>query len=345
MEVRTLQELEKVLQQTGTTFTVTGGKLTVEVTSKTQLRDLLHSVPFPFDISSIPTNALIENVVFDFSDPQDPRMLVNFSAHLNHHNSKITRTPIMPAINTFQDLDKLCQQARQHFRNHLSNKQDEIADVFNLFFDILKSIGKFKTPEEWRESRQEWTIALLVQSIETILGMYYLTESGFWDNALVLKRNFSEILTTAIAIGYDDQCFIDWKHRRQNCDTFEKIFKRATKSAQVPATEKTLLPHIKRYWEESSQLFSHNINPNNIRTLVKEGQIRFEPKTANAWFQERRMNTIRNMLLDVISVMVGVFDYASIAASRKPEFPEAPSIIERSNRYFQNEKWKKEETK
>ena len=251
----------------------------------------------------------------------------------------------MPDINNFDSLDKLCQQARHQFRGHNSRKQSEIDTVFTLCFDVLKSIGKFKPPGEWTDSKETWVVSVLIQSIETVLAMYYLSESGFWDNALALNRNYSELLVLSIAIGYDDQCFMDWKMKRSNFNTFHKIFKRATNSPKVPAVEKSLLPHLKRYWIESSQIRSHNIRLDSIRTLVKGGQIAFEPKVATAEFHEKRLNTIRNMLLDVVSILLGTFDYYPVVAARKSEFPEAPNILARWKQCWQNQTWQNEETR
>lgn len=250
----------------------------------------------------------------------------------------------MADVRTLDDIDALCREAREYFRGHSSEKQKEVDGVFTLCFDVFRSVRRFKNPDEWKGSREEWTLALLVQSIETVLAMYYLSESGFWDNALVLKRNFAELLLAAIAIGYDEQCFIDWKNERENVDSFGKLLKRVTQSSGVPELEKSLLPHLNRYWTQSSQLFSHNIRPRSIRTLVKDGQIKFEPKTAATEFQKKRINTIRNMLLDVISVTLGVFKYDDVVGERVADFPEAPEIIERCNLYFNNQSWRNEDT-
>ena len=103
--------------------------------------------------------------------------------------------------------------------------------------------------------------------------------------------------------------------------------KRATDSPNVPATERSLLPHLKRYWIESSQIRSHNIRLDSIRTLANQGQIRFEPKVATLEFHEKRLNIIRNMLIEVVSILLGIFDYYPLVAVRKSEFPEAPNIL------------------
>jgi hypothetical protein len=250
----------------------------------------------------------------------------------------------MSKVRAFEDLDRLCLEARKYFRSHALQDQGDVESVFNLCFDLYKSIGKFKKPEEWKDSGEEYTLSVLIQTIETVLAMYYLSESGFWDNALALKRNVAELMLTAIAIGYDSQCFIDWKNERDSFGDFNKVLSRVQDSTNVPDIERSLVPHLKRYWIESSQFFSHNIRMRSIRTLPEGGQFKFEPKLADVKFQGERLHTIRNMLLDVISISLGIFEYDEVTKRRMTEFPEAPQIIARCNKCMQNEHWKKQRT-
>lgn len=250
----------------------------------------------------------------------------------------------MAEVKAFGDVDRLCLEARKHFRSHPLQSEAEVERVFNLCFDLFRSIGRFRKPEEWKDSKEEYTLSVLIQAVETVLAMYYLSESGFWDNSLALKRNFAELLLTGIAIGYDVQCFVDWKYARDSFNDFNKILSRVQSSTNIPNIEKSLLPHLKRYWIESSQLFSHNISPRSIRTLPKDGQFKFEPKLAEIEFQEKRLHTIRNMLIDIISISCGTFEYDAVVRRSKSQFPEAPQIIARCNKCMQNEDWKKQET-
>lgn len=251
----------------------------------------------------------------------------------------------MSEIHSFKELDRLSIEARGFFRKNLDETQQEFEELFSFCFKLLKSITKFYTPDEWKDSRQEYSLGVLMQSIETVLAMYYLTESGFWDNSLVLKRNFAELLSVAIAIGYDNQCYIDWKNNRDCFNSFSKIAKRIEQSNDIPEIDKKFLPLLKKYWGESSQTFSHNVSFDSIRTLVKSGQIKFEPKTATPSFQQKRLRTFRNMVLNIISLLLGIFNYGVVAEYRKEEFPEVLEIIRQSNIFFSNNDWKEQETK
>lgn len=250
----------------------------------------------------------------------------------------------MSAVVVFQDIETLCQTARESFRSDLLAKQTQFGEVVDLLFRVLRSIGKLKPAVEWHESRQEWVLGLVIQALEIVLAMYYLSESGFWDNALALKRNYVELLTTAIAIGYDEACYVDWRHARKNASSFGKLYRRAADAAGVPQMEKDLLPVLKNYWAESSQGFSHKVKVDAVRALVTNGEARFEPKIAEAAFGVSRLNALRNMTLNLISTLLGIFDYSSEAYRRKDEFPEAISLIQEYNRYFADRALAKEKT-
>lgn len=250
----------------------------------------------------------------------------------------------MTEVQIFQDLDKLVIQARIFFRKNLGKTQPEIEEIFEVCFKLLKSISKFYTPKEWKDSQQEYSLCILIQAIETILAMYYLAESGYWDNSLTFKRNLAELFSLAIAIGYDKQCYIDWKNGRDNINSYKKITKRIEKSKVIPQIDKKFLPLLKKYWQEGSLSYSHNIDIKSIRTIVKSGQIKFEPKMVKPYFQQQRLRAIRNMLLNVISLLVGIFDYGKVTESRKKEFPEALYLINKCNLFLTNRTWKSQKT-
>lgn len=250
----------------------------------------------------------------------------------------------MPEIKTFQEIDSLVSRSRVFFRNNLGEAQPEIEQIIELCFKILRSISKFYSPEKWENSQQEYALGVLIQSLETTLSMYYLSESGYWDLSLTFKRNIAELFSVAIAVGYDMQCYVDWKNERDNINDFGKIIKRIEHSKEVSDIDKSFLPMLKKYWNESSQIYSHNIGKKSIRALAKSGQIKFEPKIAPADFQQERLRTIRNILLNILSLICGIFNYGEVTKSRKQEFPEALGLIAEANSYFTNTTWKLQKT-
>lgn len=54
------------------------GLMYVKVNSKQELQVAVRDTGYPFDISAIPDDAIIESVTFDFSDPADPKMVVDY---------------------------------------------------------------------------------------------------------------------------------------------------------------------------------------------------------------------------------------------------------------------------
>src|SRR3990167_4438113 len=225
----------------------------------------------------------------------------------------------MGNVSNFSDYDAYVLSAREYFRSHASDKKTELAEVVDLFFDLTLSIGKSRTPVEWGKSKEEDTVKVLIKSMQAIFSMYYLSESGFYNLALALKRNFTELLMVAIAIGYDDQCYIDWKNDRSNFRDMHNIASRLAGLQSIPDDpEKKLIPILSRYWNESSSLHSHQITKSSINEGMdaKAGDFHLGVRVVTEEFQGRRLNTLRNMCLNVIAVLLGVFEYDELIKDR-----------------------------
>lgn len=241
----------------------------------------------------------------------------------------------MGNITTFSEFDTFVNSARKYFREHAGQKQKELESVFNLYFSVTQSIGKKMRPEEWDGSRDEDVIKILTKAIQTIFAMFYLSESGFYDLSLALKRNFTELLLVAMAIGYDNQSHIDWKNSRDNLGDAHKIAKRLSSIASVPSVEKQLIPTLLRYWNESSQFHSHQVLKKAIEEgiRIKNGDITLGSRIVKEDTQIKRINTLRNMCLNVITILLGVFDYGNLAAGDSDKYPEAEVLISRYNNF------------
>lgn len=250
----------------------------------------------------------------------------------------------MPEPSDFASLEELCDEARAHFRSHEGDVAKEVDQVLELLLDVFRSVGQLYTVDELRGSKQEAAMGVLVQALETVLAMYFLSQDGFWDNALVLKRNYAELLLVALGIGHDHLIFVDWKHGRGNVSSFEKVLRRVDASTDVPCKQKSVLPLLKRYWCESSQSFSHSFSRSSIRTSVVDGQVHFEPKTATAEFQHGRMRALRNMLLNLAAALLSIVGFQTRAYEKRESFPDGASVAARARECFQNEKWKAEQT-
>jgi len=250
----------------------------------------------------------------------------------------------MPELVNFESLEELCEQARAHFRSQTGDRAKEMDQALVLLLDVFRSAGRLYTVEELQGSKEEAALGVLVQALETVLAMYFLSQDGFWDNALVLKRNYAELLLVALGIGHDQRIFVDWKHGRSSLNSFEKVAKRVEASTDVPCEKKSVLPLVKRYWRESSQGFSHNVSSSSVRTSIVNGQVHFEPKTATAEFQHGRMCALRNMLLNLVAAFLGIIRFETRAYEKRQSFPEGASIAARARECFQNKRWKAEHT-
>lgn len=244
----------------------------------------------------------------------------------------------MNEIKNFKNIDAIAVKAREVFRENENQTKKDFEEIFFLYFQTIKSIFKFYTPKEWEGSQNELTIGVMIQCLETVLAMYYLSESGFWHNALALKRNYVELFSVSIIIGYEKQAYIDWKNKRNTLKDFGKIIKRIEKSENIPQEEKSFIPILKQYWNEASANNSHNTSLNSIRTLVKSGKIEFEPMVVKKEYLEKRIGALRNMILNLLSLTLGIFNYGEFTEKNSERFPEALNIIGHANSLFKKGK-------
>ena len=233
---------------------------------------------------------------------------------------------------SFGDLDRQVNAARRSFRELAEPQRREIEETVGLLFLFLRSIGKFKTIEEWKGSRDEDVLMILIKSLQTTMGMLYLSESGFYDMALVLKRNYSELMLQAIAVSSSDDLYVKWKHHRKPFDDLHKIARaiEAERSA-LGDLRADLAKQLVTYWNESSALHSHQLGKKSVEDALKEGKFRLGASIATEEFQAGRLRTVRNMCLNVLSLLIQSFDYGGHAAVNADRFPEAPALISRFN--------------
>jgi hypothetical protein len=147
----------------------------------------------------------------------------------------------MYEANTLQEINKSVQDARNLFYENLDESQKELEEIFTYTYKLFQSVSKFYQPNGKLGKRYDYILSILMQSIETLLAMYYMIESGFGRNSLTLRRNYVELMMTSIAIGYDNQCYIDWKNNRGSMRGFNAISKRIEESNSVPDLEKKII--------------------------------------------------------------------------------------------------------
>ena len=231
----------------------------------------------------------------------------------------------MGTVNEFADIDALILQARAAFRDNKG--LGEIEKVFDLYFAFARSIGKFQSQKDWEGGRDEYIIKILSKAIQSLLGMLYLSESGFYDLALSLERNYIELLLIAIAVGYDDRNFTDWERGASDFRNAHKVAKKITASANVPAPEKEIVTHLTKEWETASSRYAHELHIGNVEEIIQSGEIHLGVVIADEAMRAKRLETIRSMALNVITVLVGVFRYDTVTIKDKKRFPEALTLI------------------
>lgn len=233
----------------------------------------------------------------------------------------------MGDVNSFSDVDSLIKEARDNFRTDSAGKLFDIKTVFNLYLDILKFIGSTKSLEEWTGSREEDVLKILVKTSQTVLAMLYLSEDGFYYLSNVFLRNYVELLMSAIAIGHDPDLHIAWKHRRDDFKDVHTVARKILQLQALPTLEKQLIPTLLKHWNEASDAYSHQISKDAVEQGLKftEGNFSMEPLVLKEEYQDNRKELIRNMLLNIISVVIGIF--------KDTYNEEAKPLVERYNAF------------
>jgi len=107
----------------------------------------------------------------------------------------------MSDVAAFREILDLCDQVRANCRRTTADKTPELEIPFGLLVDLIGSLRYLYALDELKASQREAALEVLMQALETTLGMYFLSEDGFWPGALALKRNYTELLAVAVAIG------------------------------------------------------------------------------------------------------------------------------------------------
>ena len=248
--------------------------------------------------------------------------------------TRTTETAAVTEVHSFRDYDRTVLEARRTFRASAEPQRREIEEVVELLFAFSRSIGKFEVEEGWSGSREEDILIALLGAFEPMMGMLYLSESGFYNAALGLKRNFAELMVQAIAISHSPDLHVKWKHDRSPFDDFHKIV-RALEEAEtpLPPNHARFVRQLAKYWNESSSLHSHMLGKKAVSDVLKGESFHLGVHIAIDEAEAKRLRTIRNMCLDMVVVLVSSFEYGAYTEARKEEFPEALDLIARWNKF------------
>lgn len=228
------------------------------------------------------------------------------------------------------DIDKFTDETEGYTRKIFSkhNKWKDINRAFEVYFSFLRSITKNLDFNNAKNSNLHYKIGISVKSVRILLPYFYLSIKGFYDEANILIRNFTELSLVLIDIGYNNQSLIYWKNGKPGeFSEISNVLKRISGNRNaIPEVDLKAVDYLKTKYHQLSQEFSHELRLQNIEKIFKlDGSIKFSDR-ANEEFTLKRAESFKALILNATSLLIGVTDYSSMVRANPVGYPEAVGL-------------------
>lgn len=240
--------------------------------------------------------------------------------------------------NFLLDIDKFTDETEKYTRKIFGkhNKWQGINNAFEVYFSFLKSITKNLNFHDAKNSNLHYKIGVSIKSVRILLPYFYLSIKGFYDEANILIRNFVELSLVLIDIGYNTQSLIYWKNGKSGeFSEIKNVLKRIDENkGNIPEVDLRAVDYLKSKYNQLSQEFSHELRLQNIEKIFKsDGSVKFCDK-ANEKFTLKRADSFRALILNAISLLIGVTNYSSMVRANLANYPEAIGLKNRFENFF-----------
>ncbi|MCL4257618.1 MAG: hypothetical protein KJZ53_03705 [Anaerolineales bacterium] len=217
----------------------------------------------------------------------------------------------MPEVLDFEGIDKQVLQIRGLFRGAKLEEMGDLTLAISTFLAFVQFSKQATNRYNLEDERFESFLGLVVKAFHMVLGVLYMSESGLYNLVGPLVRNYSELVTLAVSVGFDDQIYIDWKNRRDTVNTFAKLRQRSNASGSVPEEyKKGLLLLAFQYWIKASDESAHQLNPKVLDGVLSMPVVEFGIMQADVAWQRKRVNLLIALCLNLCTLMQDVGDYS-----------------------------------
>lgn len=232
--------------------------------------------------------------------------------------------------NFLRDIDKFTDETEEYTRAIFGkhNKWQNINKTFEIYFSFLRSLTKNIDFANAKNSNLHYKIGISVKSVRILLPYFYLSIKGFYDEANILIRNFTELSLVLIDIGYNNQSLIYWKNGKPGAfSEINDVLKRISDNKYaIPEVDLKAVDYLKTKYYQLSQEFSHELRLQNIEKIFKlDGSIKFSDR-ANEEFTLKRVESFKALILNATSLLIGVTNYSSLVNSNPSKYPEAVEL-------------------
>lgn len=229
--------------------------------------------------------------------------------------------------NFLVDIDKFTCETEEYTRLLFKkyNKWDDLNKAFSIYFSFLKSIIKNVDFSNAKKSKLHYKIGISLKSLRILLPYYYLSIKGFYDEANILIRNYVELSLVLIDIGYNDQSLVYWKNGKSGeFSEIKNVIQRIDSNIDnIPAIDLKAVSYLKSKYHQLSQEFSHELRLGNVEKIFKtDGSVSFSDR-ANEEFTLTRAESLKALVLNATSLLIGVTEYSTLVNSSLSQYPEA----------------------
>lgn len=233
----------------------------------------------------------------------------------------------MSEVNTFAEYNNLVSSARESFNSLATEQHKLFSDTFNIFIKFFRSFSGIVSPEEFPDSQTEHFLLVVIAALESVMVMFYTDESGFYETTYAHKRNYLELLLIAIAIGFDNQCYIDWKNERKSMHKPHHVGKRIKELPKIKEWTKELSQHVLTLWNKNSSIHSHKMKASSIKKHEEPFSFRLGVDIINEEYQGKRMEEKYKMICNLINLSLPFFDYENLVKTQADKFPEGKTLL------------------
>jgi len=230
-------------------------------------------------------------------------------------------------INNFHEIDKFVIEVRENFRKSLIPQQDLFSSCFNLFINLIKSISRLKSPQEWENTKGEDYLRVTSSAIELLICIYYQCESGFFESAKIIYRNIYELSLVAIAIGFDNNLYSKWKGKHRLFSNTEKIKASIFESKVISDNYKELSQFLFNEWKNCSQDYLHPRTRNHVENRIIGPRIHLGISKLSSEIIEEVSTNLSSSFFNLISLTIDVFNYDSKSKDESISLPLSNEIL------------------
>lgn len=222
-------------------------------------------------------------------------------------------------IGSFGDFDKLVAQARASFAAHAQAARTRFVEASDLFFEFFAIVADAFPEATWAGGREEGLSKILSKAFSKTLAAWYLSESGFYEDARQIMRNVVELHGILMCVGRSDANYARWKEGSKpfhGSGNFLAILKCAESIPGLEDAERDFLRFLKSQWLKLSDEVSHETKREAVEPYARSRQLRFRIDVVKEVFQEKRINALTSSVLSLLRGAFFAYRLEVVAQSR-----------------------------